>query len=427
MVKAQQWLNKKYPKKERSEVTSLYTTYEDLKGDLNLSDFTNLEELNCYRSELTSLKLNNCQKLKKISCYDNQLTTLDLSNLKQLKELDCSDNNLTQIIYPTNPKQITILNISNNNLSNQDLSVFSKMQNLEELNIRNGGYSPKLLSEWNRLEKTYNHFTGSLAPLQNLTKLKKLDISGTDLDSGVEYLPSNLCGSSNISYCTSDRPNCKLLAIKEQLDLFASGKMPKNKKEPAESPNLSDYYRLTKKTGGKSGKTRGGNGWSEIYTEENFLIDDKEFNLLTILEQDPYGYLRTAPNGTVFWIKKKDLEVRYGDNATLCDSVISLSQTDKESLEKQRKQQNKKEHSPREQTTGDFATFLKANSKHLRQAYSDYKVTQYEKELKNHKVTVENENDLYNLEKDDYVHPNLLNCLKKKRTNSLFLNVNKIR
>jgi len=68
-----------------------------------------------------------------------------------LRRLDCSVNNLQQ-----------------------DLSFLSHLVNLEELEIKG------------------NHFFGSLEPLQKLNKLKKLDISNTDIDSGLEYLPEGV-------------------------------------------------------------------------------------------------------------------------------------------------------------------------------------------------------------------------------------------
>jgi len=48
----------------------------------------------------------------------------------------------------------------------------------------------------------YNHFSGSLEPLKNLTQLRLLDIGNTDIDSGLEYLPTSLesfnCSSDEV-------------------------------------------------------------------------------------------------------------------------------------------------------------------------------------------------------------------------------------
>ena len=55
-----------------------------------------------------------------------------------------------------------------------------------------------------------------------MSKLKRLHISNTDLNSGIEYLPESLFGYKySISYSTQARPESKVGAIKWQLDLFA--------------------------------------------------------------------------------------------------------------------------------------------------------------------------------------------------------------
>jgi hypothetical protein len=51
-----------------------------------------------------------------------------------------------------------------------------------------------------RIKKnTYNRFHGSLEPLKSLSKLKDLDISCTDIDFGLEFLPDSIeefhCGN----------------------------------------------------------------------------------------------------------------------------------------------------------------------------------------------------------------------------------------
>ncbi|CAG8455788.1 26230_t:CDS:10 [Gigaspora margarita] len=124
-------------KEKREQITELHINKKDLEGSLNLSDFVNLTRL---------------------SCFHNKLTELDLTGLTKLE---------------------------NNNLPEQDLSVFGRFSNLEYLYIGNG--------DKNKIKQNiYNHFTGSLKPLKNLTKLKELNISNTDIDSGLECLPDSL-------------------------------------------------------------------------------------------------------------------------------------------------------------------------------------------------------------------------------------------
>jgi len=60
MVNAREWLDQNYSKEERSKVTKLNIYCENLEGDLDLSDFINLKELDCHENKLTTLNLSNC-------------------------------------------------------------------------------------------------------------------------------------------------------------------------------------------------------------------------------------------------------------------------------------------------------------------------------------------------------------------------------
>jgi len=140
-------------KNERKEKTYLDIHQQDLTGALNLNGFTNL---------------------KALKCSNNQLTNLILPVNNQIKRLNCHSNKLTSLPINLNPETLTELNISNNNFSIQDLTIFSQLVNLETLSVSN------------------NQFTGSLAPLASLSKLKKLCIANIQIDLGLEYLSENL-------------------------------------------------------------------------------------------------------------------------------------------------------------------------------------------------------------------------------------------
>jgi Leucine-rich repeat (LRR) protein len=108
---------------------------------------------------------------------------------------------LQKLDFPSHPKQLTIVDLNDNNFPKQGLVMFSKLVNLEKLYL--GNYSVYLRDDKRIQEKInqgfYNQFTGSLEPLKNLTKLEYLDIRNTDLDHGLEYLPGsvkNFCCSA---------------------------------------------------------------------------------------------------------------------------------------------------------------------------------------------------------------------------------------
>ncbi|KLL04733.1 MAG: hypothetical protein MRERV_13c031 [Mycoplasmataceae bacterium RV_VA103A] len=228
-ISAQEYIDQEYPKngtcikkdrydenkkhedynKTRTQITKLDISYKGLEGDLDLSDFINLEKLDCSGNCLTNLNINNCKWLEEINCYDNQFTILNLSNLKQLEILRCFDNYLTQIIFPADFESIIWLDIRNNNLFSQNLSIFSKFVNLEYLNI----------SSWDKVKITqgiYNRFHGSLDYLSGMNNLKELGISNTDLNEvNIDKLPKSL---EIVYHSTKERPNCKLTAIVPCLD-----------------------------------------------------------------------------------------------------------------------------------------------------------------------------------------------------------------
>ncbi|CAG8509787.1 208_t:CDS:1 [Paraglomus occultum] len=146
-----------------------------------------------------------------LNCNNNQLTTLDLTNSGKLEGLRCGDNYLEYLaLSPLQTKQLTYLYAENNNFLSQDCSVFGKSVNLRELKI--GNHNQIKINQG-----VYNRFTGSLEPLQNLGKLEYLDISSTDIDDGLEYLPENI----KVFSCEADkRKQAKVKVIQEDWECF---------------------------------------------------------------------------------------------------------------------------------------------------------------------------------------------------------------
>ncbi|CAI2180889.1 20223_t:CDS:2 [Funneliformis geosporum] len=256
MVNAQEWLNENYLLENRNKITILTIGNKNLEGELDLSDFINLRELDCSHNHLVSLEINNCYNLREIKCYKNKLNRLDLSqltnlekldcpynqliilnvnncsqlknlrcgcnqliklditSLSRLKKLSCNNNYIENLDYSgLNPTKMIYLSIGNNNLNvagSQGLNDFSKFTNLEGLWIGN--------SEEKRIKKNiYNRFHGSLELLQNLSDLKILDIDNTDIREGVEYLPKSI---REICY-TEGKLGSEIKEIVKKLQKFA--------------------------------------------------------------------------------------------------------------------------------------------------------------------------------------------------------------
>jgi len=131
--KAQIWVDQEYPQTERHKKKYLNISNENLEGDLNLSGFTNLEELICHNNKLTSLVLNDCTNLRKLDCYSNKIVDVSLEECSKLESVNFNHNNL-EIIDLSNCPNLISLHSSDNKFRNT--SFLKKLPNpakLEEL------------------------------------------------------------------------------------------------------------------------------------------------------------------------------------------------------------------------------------------------------------------------------------------------------
>jgi len=167
--------------------------YKNKFTNLEFGNSPELEELCCSDNQLSSLGLNNNPQLEKLDCHNNQLTSLDITNCGQLERLDCHNNTLQDLFLPFQVWKLGYLNAKNNNFPEQDLSIFRKFVNLRELLIGNG-------DEKNISQGIYSRFRGSLEPLQLMERLKEIDVSNTDISSGLAYLSESI----NSFHCLTD-------------------------------------------------------------------------------------------------------------------------------------------------------------------------------------------------------------------------------
>jgi Leucine-rich repeat (LRR) protein len=251
MTTLQEQFEKDFPDKSVREIRTEAKYDNSTNYDLDLREYKNLTILDCSCNNLTSLS-NLPNGLTHLKCSRNNLTSL--SNLpNSLTYLDCSNNNLTSL--SNLPNSLTYLDCSNNNLTSIDF--LNQLPNLEKLVICDNNIQPttldflkhfvnlkdcrlgennaKNITETNKRikENTYNKIYGSLEPIKNLTKLEQFCIAGTDVEEGIEYIPTKLVRlsaeavkegrdtmKSNLIDCQRIRDNAKVVKIQNQLRPF---------------------------------------------------------------------------------------------------------------------------------------------------------------------------------------------------------------
>jgi len=78
-----------------------------------------------------------------------------------------------------NPKKLAYLDIANNNIDYTSIDFLKPFANLDTV----------ILEAEDSKKKFHNRFFGSLESLKDMEKLRVINISNTDLDGGLEYLP----------------------------------------------------------------------------------------------------------------------------------------------------------------------------------------------------------------------------------------------
>jgi Leucine-rich repeat (LRR) protein len=191
-INANEYLEQNYPKdgmwqiyvnnrgKNRAEITELNIYREGLLGTLDLSDFIQLEKLQCWCNQLTSLNVNHCLNLNSLEISNNKLKSLNISNCVKLTDLHVSNNQLTSLTLPNSDKLI-ILFCYGNQLSSLEINDYL---NLKEIWVTNNQLTKLDLTQQVNLEKLYcyqNKLTQLVLPGNG--KLKFLYCSDNQLNS----------------------------------------------------------------------------------------------------------------------------------------------------------------------------------------------------------------------------------------------------
>lgn len=188
---ATEWLNNNFTTEQKENLKVLFIAPQERQNNqIHQRLYTDIPKNQRYY--LTSPLIGNLDcstlpNLEKLIVEHQLITHLNLTNCCHIQEVNTSYNRLEEIIWPTQAPNLTAIYLTNNNLRSQDLSCFSPFTNLEKLFI---GMDREKTHLGSPNQSTYNHWTGSLIHLRDCQKLQELDISGSDIDSGLSYLPT---------------------------------------------------------------------------------------------------------------------------------------------------------------------------------------------------------------------------------------------
>ena len=183
------------------DVSGTYSTPGEIKNLQGIEAFINLDTLNCYYNQLTTLDVSNNIDLEYLDCHRNQLDSLDITNNAELtflkcgmntslKKLDVSNNSLLEQLY-CNSNGLYSIDVSNNtqlrrlNMCFNYLTTLDVSNNLLLTYLHAGCNSMELtsldVSNNTLLETLHVCCNLSSLDLSNNINLKSLNLWGNEL------------------------------------------------------------------------------------------------------------------------------------------------------------------------------------------------------------------------------------------------------
>lgn len=103
--------------------------YDTAITELDVTNLASLQTLYCYNTGITSLDVSGCTALKWFNCSETGISNLDVSKNTNLTTLKCNDTGITSLDFSNNPKLMT-LEISNTKIGTLNLEPNNDLQTL---------------------------------------------------------------------------------------------------------------------------------------------------------------------------------------------------------------------------------------------------------------------------------------------------------
>ncbi len=189
---------------EIAAVSEIRITDKGVSSLEGVEFFTDLNDLICYRNNLSKLDVSKNTNLTRLYCYSNNISKLDVSKNPALNYLDCDNNDLTELDLSQNP-ELQYLYVHHNELTELDVSSNPKLveltcQNNElyELNVSNNSHLSKLEGGTNHLAKLdLSNIATSVSMLR--ISDQTLDVTATNVDETLWISLRSLVGAESMA------------------------------------------------------------------------------------------------------------------------------------------------------------------------------------------------------------------------------------
>ena len=269
----------------------------NLIGKLDVSNCTELVELDCSYNQLTELDISNNTAMWYLDCGYNQLTELDVSNNTELVELVCFNNQLTELDVSNNTA-LVYLNCGYNQLTELDISNNTALEHLvcdnnqlTELDISNNTAMWILSCRNNQLTSLNLESSYSLSFLADRVEAEGNGFIAVDLYSEVEDYTYFGCvyaepksGSTFIGWYDE---NGVLLSSEAEFDISDANSTVFIAKFEGGSPELTEYtVTINHNENGATDPTAG-----------SYTVADGEEIAITITPDEKYMVQSVLVNG----------------------------------------------------------------------------------------------------------------------------------
>ena len=269
----------------------------NLIGKLDVSNCTELVELDCSYNQLTELDISNNTAMWYLDCGHNQLTELDVSNNTALVELDCGLNQLTELDVSNNTALVELY-CGNNQLTELDISNNTALEHLvcdnnqlTELDISNNTAMWILSCRNNQLTSLNLESSYSLSFLADRVEAEGNGFIAVDLYSEVEDYTYFGCvyaepksGSTFIGWYDE---NGVLLSSEAEFDISDANSTVFIAKFEGGSPELTEYtVTINHNENGATDPTAG-----------SYTVADGEEIAITITPDEKYMVQSVLVNG----------------------------------------------------------------------------------------------------------------------------------